>query len=270
VFTKSTGQWRARVIPEDEIREFRQKVESFVQHPPFAHASYLINAAAAEDVLFERSITSLDEELSRVEALGLSALVLHPGAYTCGTEERGLERIAAGVTTVLRRHRGGRALILFEHTAGQGTCLGHRFEHLRRLLELLDGSPRIGVCLDTCHLLAAGYDIASEAGYAETFADFERLVGLDRLKALHLNDSKKPCGCRVDRHEHIGKGCVGLEGFRRIVNDARFAHLPMVIETPKAAGRTGEPLDNDPLDRANIRRLRALINGSRPTGRTRR
>lgn len=215
VFTKSVGQWRARTIPDDEVREFRRRVEAFARYAPLAHASYLINLATGDDALYNRSIESLDEELSRAEALGLSALVLHPGAYTTGTEQGGLERIAAAIGTLLRRHRDRQTMILFEHTAGQGTCLGHRFEHLRTLLELLDGSPRVGVCLDTCHLLAAGYDIASEPGYHATFEELDRLVGLDRVKAIHLNDSKKPCGCRVDRHEHIGKGCVGLEAFRR-------------------------------------------------------
>ena len=124
-------------------------------------------------------------------------------------------------------------MILLEHTAGQGTNLGHRFEHLATILERLDGSPRVGVCLDTCHLLAAGYDICSEAGYARTFQEFDRRVGIDRIRVFHLNDSKRPCGSRVDRHEHIGKGCLGLEPFRRLLKDPRFARLPMLLETPK-------------------------------------
>ena len=143
-------------------------------------------------------------------------------------------------------------MILLEHTAGQGTNLGHRFEHLATILELLDGSPRVGVCLDTCHLLTAGYDICSEQAYRETFGEFDRIVGIDRIKVFHLNDSKKPCGSRVDRHEHIGKGCLGLEPFRRLLNDPRFARLPMLLETPK-------------LDTPESRRKAMPIRGTRAT-----
>ena len=160
-------------------------------------------------------------------------------------------------------------MILLEHTAGQGTNLGHRFEHLATILERLDGSPRVGVCLDTCHLLAAGYDICSEEGYAATFAEFDRIVGLDRVRAFHLNDSKRPCGSRVDRHEHIGKGCLGLEPFRRLLNDRRFAALPMLLETPKLdTPESRRKSDADPWDLRNLRALRRLLSStSRPVTR---
>jgi deoxyribonuclease-4 len=161
---------------------------------------------------------------------------------------------------VLSERSAGGAMILLEHTAGQGTNLGHRFEHLASIIERLDGSPQIGVCLDTCHLLTAGYDLCSAEGYRRTFRDFDRLVGLDRIKLFHLNDSKKPCGSRVDRHEHIRKGCLGLEPFQRLLNDRRFAKLPMLLETPKLeTPESRRRSDVDPWDARNLRTLRKLL-----------
>src|SRR5215218_6792415 len=178
IFTKSAGQWRARVLPDDEIVLFRRRVAESGIHPVVAHNSYLINIAAAALPLRAQSQAALEEEYDRADTLGLFGVVMHPGSFTTGTEPHGLELIAAGLRTLLRRRPGAEPLILLEHTAGQGTNLGHRFEHLARILELVDGSPRIGVCLDTCHLLTAGYDICSEDGYRETFEAFDRVVGL--------------------------------------------------------------------------------------------
>jgi deoxyribonuclease IV len=260
IFTKSAGQWRARVLPPDEIVRFRRRVAESGIHPVVAHNSYLINMAAASPALRAQSQAALEEEYDRAESLDLAGLVMHPGSYTTGTEKGGLQLIASGLRTLLNRRRRSTPKILLEHTAGQGTNLGHRFEHLAEILDLLDWSPRVGVCLDTCHLLTAGYDLCSEAGYERTFADFDRLIGLDRIAVFHLNDSKKPCGSRVDRHEHIGKGCLGLEPFRRLLNDPRFAQLPMLLETPKletaASLRKG---DADPWDVRNLRTLRRLM-----------
>jgi len=259
VFTKSAGQWRARELPDDEVSQFRSQREA-LGIPVIAHNSYLINVAAAEPVLRARSIEALGAELDRAERLGLDGLVMHPGSYTNGTEQQGLQLIAQALAALLRERPAQRVKILLEHTAGQGTNLGHRFEHLAAILDRLDGSPRVGVCLDTCHLLAAGYDLCSEAGYVSTFRDFDRLVGIGRLAAFHVNDSKKPCGSRVDRHEHIGKGCLGLEPFRRILNDRRFANLPMVLETPKLdTPESRRKSDADPWDMRNLRTLRKLI-----------
>src|SRR5579862_1247592 len=207
IFTKSAGQWRAREIPPEEIALFKRRVRQTRIRPVVAHNSYLINVAAADPALRRRSIDALVEELDRAETLALDGLVMHPGSYTSGTESGGLKLIADGLAEVLASRRGARVRILLEHTAGQGTNLGHRFEHLAEIIDRLGGSPRVAVCLDTCHLLAAGYDIRSEEAYRETFRQFGRLVGFSRLKAFHLNDSKKPCASRVDRHEHIGKGC---------------------------------------------------------------
>ena len=257
IFTKSPGQWRARPLPPEEVRLFRRDVERAGIAPVVAHASYLINLAARGEPLRTQSIASLREELDRADALGLLGLVLHPGACTGGSDAEGLRLIAEALDQVFKGRRRGRALVLLEHTAGTGTVLGHRFEHLAFVLELMTHARRVGVWLDTCHLLAAGYEITTEAGYAATFADFERLLGLERLFGLHLNDSKRPLGSRIDRHEHIGKGHLGLETFRRVVRDRRFARLPMLLETPKTEGRGARP-QVDPLDAMNLRALREL------------
>jgi len=260
IFTKSVGQWRARPLPADEIALFRSRVTTSGIAPVVAHNSYLINVAAAEPSLRARSIAALGEELDRAELLGLDGLIMHPGSYTTGNEREGLRLIADALASVLRDRPHSRVRLLLEQTAGQGTNLGHRFEHLASIIEQLEGSRRVGVCLDTCHLLTAGYDICSARGYEETFRDFERIVGIERLAVFHLNDSKKPCGSRVDRHEHIGKGCLGLEPFRRILNDPRFARLPMLLETPKREiPQSRRRSDVDSWDARNLRTLRQLI-----------
>jgi deoxyribonuclease-4 len=260
IFTKSAGQWRARDLPPEEIALFRRRLRQTKIRPVVAHNSYLINLAAIDPGLRQKSIDSLAEELDRAEALGLDGLVMHPGSYTSGTEPGGLAMIGEALAAILAARPRGRTRILLEHTAGQGTNLGHRFEHLAAIIDRLDGSSRVGVCLDTCHLIAAGYDIRSQEGYRETFEQFAKIVGLSRLKAFHLNDSKKPCGSRVDRHEHIGKGCLGLGTFRRLLNDPRFAKLPMLLETPKMdTPQSRRSSDVDPLDRINLDVLRGLL-----------
>ena len=260
IFTKSAGQWRARPLPSEEIALFRRRVDETAIYPVVAHNSYLINIATASPVLRAQSLASLGEELDRAEALGLAGLVMHPGSHTTSTPEEGLRLIGEGLHALMKERRRARTMILLEHTAGQGTNLGHRFEHLASIIELLDGSPRVGVCLDTCHLLTAGYDLCTPKGYRATFREFDRLVGLSRIKAFHLNDSKKPCGSRVDRHEHIGEGCLGLEPFRMLLNDRRFAKLPMLLETPKLeTPESRRRSDVDPWDARNLRTLRRLL-----------
>ncbi len=260
IFTKSAGQWRARPLPPEEIALFRRRVEETGIRPVVAHNSYLINLAAALKSLRDQSIASLREELDRAESLGLDGLVMHPGSYTSGTERDGLRLIADALARLLDERPHGRTTILLEHTAGQGTNLGHRFEHLAEIIQRLGMTPRVGVCLDTCHLLSAGYDLCTPDGYRETFEEFDRIVGLDRIKVFHLNDSKKPCGSRVDRHEHIGKGCLGLDPFRWLLNDPRFASLPMLLETPKLeTPESKKKSDADPWDAKNLRTLRRLI-----------
>jgi deoxyribonuclease-4 len=224
-----------------------------------SHASYLINLAAASEPLRSQSIAAMGDELDRAEALGLMGVVLHPGCYTVGSAAEGLDRIAGALVDLLRERRRGRTMVLLEHTAGQGTSLGATFEQLAAIIANTNDHRRVGVCLDTCHLFASGYDIVSPEGFANTFRQFGRLVGFDRLKAFHLNDSKKPLGSRVDRHEHIGRGCLGLEPFRRIVNDRRFRELPMLLETPKGEGKATGPIEVDPMDQANLTTLRGLV-----------
>ena len=259
IFAKNANQWRGRLIPRDEIREFRRRIKASGIGPVVSHASYLINLATTSPALRQQSLEAMGDELDRAEALGLMGVVLHPGCYTAGSEADGLTLIADGLLELLRARRRGKTMILLEQTAGQGTALGATFEQLASIIARMNDHRRVGVCLDTCHLLAAGYDLCSPEGYASTFKQFGRLVGFDRLKAFHLNDSKRPLGSRVDRHEHIGEGFLGLEPFRRIVNDRRFSGLPMLLETPKGEGKATGPIAADPLDERNLNTLRRLI-----------
>jgi deoxyribonuclease IV len=259
VFAKNASQWRGRVIPKEEIREFRAKVKAAGIWPVVSHASYLINLATTNRALRRQSIAAMADELDRAEALGLLGVVLHPGCYTAGNEADGLSLIADALLGLLRDRRRGKTMVLLEQTAGQGTALGATFEQLASIIARMEDHVRVGVCLDTCHLLAAGYDIVSPEGYAATFKQFGRVVGFDRLKAFHLNDSKRPLGSRVDRHEHIGQGHLGLEPFRRLVNDRRFRALPMLLETPKGEGKASGPIVVDPMDEENLNALRSLI-----------
>lgn len=260
IFTKSAGQWRARPLPADEIALFRKRVRETDIRPVVAHNSYLINLAAADPALRAMSYAALVEELDRAEALGLDGLVMHPGSYTSGSEQGGLDLIAEGLARLLHERPHGRTRVLLEQTAGQGTNLGYRFEHLACIIDRLKRTPRVGVCLDTCHLLSAGYDICTKEGYEATFRSFDDLIGLSRIKVFHLNDSKKPCASRVDRHEHIGKGCLGLEPFRMLLNDGRFEKLPMLLETPKLeTPESRRRSDVDPWDARNLRVLRGLM-----------
>jgi len=259
IFTKNGNRWVGTPLDPDDVKRFRARLEETAIRPAVSHASYLINLATAFDQLRRQSIAAFVDELDRAEALGLLGVVIHPGTCTSGSEDEGLRLIADAIREALSARPGSSTLVLLEHTAGQGRTLGYRFEHLAAIIEHLDGSPRVGVCLDTCHLLASGYDIVSETGYHETFDAFDRLVGIGRLKAFHANDSKKPCASRVDRHEHIGRGCLGETPFHRLLHDSRFDGLPLLIETEKspAAGRAGAILV-DPLDVRNLETLRRL------------
>jgi deoxyribonuclease-4 len=185
--------------------------------------------------------------------------VLHPGCYTAGSEGQGLARIVDALRDLLRARRRGKTMVILEHTAGQGTALGATFGQLAAIIDGLDGHARIGVCLDTCHLLASGYDITTPEGYAATFKQFGRLVGFARLKLFHLNDSSKPLGSRVDRHTHIGQGFLGIETFRRLLNDRRFGGLPMLLETPKEERRSSRTIEVDRFDEKNLALLRSLV-----------
>lgn len=263
IFTKNASQWRGKPLDPAEIRAFRTRIDQTGISPVVSHASYLINLATTFPVLREQSIAAFIDELNRAEALNLLGVVIHPGTCTAGTEQDGLRLIAEAIRVAFKARPRRRTMVILEHTAGQGRTLGHRFDHLAEIIRHVRGSARLGVCLDTCHLAASGYDIVSEAGYRETFEAFDRLVGFERLKVIHGNDSKKPCGSRVDRHEHIGRGCLGEEPFRRILHDDRFAGRPMLIETEKSKGwEKRGTIMADPLDMQNLGTLRRLRDSS--------
>jgi len=259
VFTKNASQWRGKPLDPAEVRRFRERIEQTGITPVVSHASYLINLATTFPALREQSLAAFIDEIDRAEALGLLGVVIHPGTCTAGPDDEALRLIADAIRVAFKARPRARTMVLLEHTAGQGRTLGHRFEHLAAVIRHLRGSQRVGVCLDTCHLVASGYDITTEAGYRDTFEQFDRLVGIERLNVFHGNDSKKPCGSRVDRHEHIGEGCIGLEAFRRLLHDPRFAGLPILIETEKSKGaeRKGVVVE-DPLDVKNLGTLRRL------------
>jgi deoxyribonuclease-4 len=259
IFTKNANQWRGKPLDRTDVNAFRARIEQTGIHPAVSHASYLINLATTFPVLREQSIAAFVDELDRADALGLLGVVIHPGTCTAGTEDDALRLIADAIKRAFRARRRRRTMVILEHTAGQGRTLGHRFEHLATVIQHLGGSERIGVCLDTCHLLASGYDIVNQAAYRDTFDAFDRIVGIGRLKVFHANDSKRPCGSRVDRHEHIGRGCLGEEPFRRLLHDVRFRGLPMLIETEKSRDteRRGT-LEPDPFDMQNLETLRRL------------
>jgi deoxyribonuclease IV len=258
IFTKNASQWRARPLGPEEIAAFRKAAGETGVHPIVSHASYLINIATTNPLLRAQSLAALGEEVDRAEALGLLGVVLHPGARMSAPEDEAIALVVSALAEVIAARPRVRTMILLEHTAGQGTAMGASFEQIAAMLDGVGEDKRLGVCLDTCHLLASGYDICSEDGYRETFEQFDELIGIDRLKVFHLNDSKKPCRSRVDRHEHIGKGCIGLEPFRRLVNDSRFDQLPMLIETEKTETRDKMKIVPDPLDVMNLDTLRSL------------
>jgi deoxyribonuclease-4 len=259
VFTKNASQWRARPLPAGEIADFKRAAKQTGIHPIVAHASYLINVATANPALRAQSIGALGEEIDRAEALGLLGVVLHPGARMGAPVDQAIALVAQALNEVLRQRPRGKTMILIEHTAGQGSAMGASFEEIAAMLDGVRKARRVGVCLDTCHLLASGYDLCTEEGYRNTFATFDDLIGFERLKVFHLNDSKRPCMSRVDRHEHIGKGCIGLEPFRRLLNDKRFAALPMILETEKSEWRERGKVVIDPLDEMNLNTLRSLL-----------
>ena len=253
VFTKNQNRWQQKPTPQKEIdRWFELQAQTGIG-PVVSHAAYLINLGSPDDALWEKSADALVDELTRAEELGILGVVLHPGAHMSAGEAAGIARIAAGLDRAHAATRGYKTLTLIENTAGQGSVLGYRFEQLRAMLDGVAEPARIGFCLDTCHAFAAGYDIRTPETYAETMAAFDQLLGLKRLKCFHFNDSKKGLGSRVDRHDHIGSGLLGLAAFGFILNDARFAGVPKLLETPKS-----EDMHEDV---ENLTVLRGLIEG---------
>jgi deoxyribonuclease IV len=250
VFVKNNMQWFARPLSRHEIRTFLNHAQRGELFSVFAHANYLINLATTNPQFHANSIRALSEELVRADQLELPFLVLHPGAHLGAGEEAGLKKIVDSIDAVFRKISKVKTKVALEVTAGQGSCIGHRFEHLAHIIENVREPERLCVCVDTAHLFAAGYDISSESGVEKTFRQFDRVIGRDRLVAIHVNDSKTGCGSRVDRHEHIGKGRIGLHAFRFIMRSPRFCKIPKVLETPK-----GEDLAEDVV---NLKKLRTL------------
>jgi deoxyribonuclease-4 len=253
IFVKNNMQWFARPLSPGEIGAFLNHQQRVALAAVFAHSNYLINLAATNAQFHTNSIRALAEELVRADQLELPFLVLHPGAHLGAGEEAGLTKIVQSIDVVLAAIPKVKTKIALETTAGQGSCLGHRFEHLAYIIANVCEPERLCVCVDTAHIFAAGYDISNEAAVKKTFREFDRVIGRDRLAAIHLNDSKTTRGSRVDRHEHIGKGKIGLDAFRFIMRDQRFAKIPKVLETPK-----GKELKEDI---ANLKTLRALTEG---------
>lgn len=248
LFTKNSNQWAAKPLDETTIRLFREAGDRLGPFEMAAHDSYLINLASPDDVLRRKSIRAFVDEIERCEALGIPRLVFHPGAHMGEGEDVGLARVAASVREALRETAGCRTRVLFESTAGQGSTLGHRLEHLERLLREVETEHRTGVCLDTCHLFAAGYDFRTPELYGGFRDELARRVGLERVRWFHLNDCKKPLGSRVDRHTHIGAGEIGSKPFSYFLTDPAFRRVPMVLETPK----------EEDADKRNLARLRRL------------
>lgn len=251
--TKNSNQSRAKPIQEEEAVKFRTTLSELTIGHPIAHNSYLINLASPAETLWRLSIEAFVVEIERADQLGLAYVVTHPGACVDSNEEQGLRRVVAAIDEIHKQTRKAKARILLETTAGQGSCLGHRFEHLAAVLDGVKQPERLGVCVDTCHIFAAGYPLATLRQYRATMKKLATLVGLDQVKAFHLNDSKRELGSRVDRHEHIGRGKLGLEPFRYLLNDERFQRVPMYLETPKGI------VDGEELDVMNLRTLRGLI-----------
>jgi len=251
MFTKNQRQWKARPLDPREIEQFKLKQAETGIKPVVAHDSYLINLGSPDEAAWQKSLQAYILELERCEALGIPYLVMHPGSHMGSGEEAGLRRIAEGLNRAHAATPGFRVITLLETTAGQGTNLGYRFEQLAAIREMVEEQERVAICFDTCHAFAAGYDLRTPEAYAETMAEFDRILGFDLLRCFHLNDSKSDLGSRVDRHQHIGQGLLGLEPFRLLLNDPRFADLPGLLETPK-----GKEMREDI---ENLRVLRSLI-----------
>ncbi len=252
IFSKNQRQWRVPELSPAEIETFSESWKQWGKGPVAVHDSYLINLANPDEGKANRAVAAFAEEIRRADQLSIPYLIMHPGSHVGSGIEKGLKQLTANIDRAFAQADDAKAvMVLLETTAGQGTGLGSSFEELSHVITNSAYDKRLGVCFDTCHAFAAGYNISSATGYKKTFADFDRAIGLERLKFFHLNDSKKGLGSRVDRHDHIGKGKIGLEGFRLLMNDPRFAEHPMVLETPKE-----KDLKEDIV---NLKLLRSLI-----------
>jgi len=235
IFTKNQNRWQQKPTPEKEINRWHELLAASGIAPVISHASYLINLASPKEELWEKSVAAYADELLRADQLDILGVVLHPGSHVGSGEEVGIQRVIDGLNRVLEMTAGLKPLILLETTAGQGTNLGAAFWHLRRMIDGVTAPERVAVCVDTCHIFAAGYELRTAEGYAATMDDFDQTLGIDLIKAIHMNDSIGDLGSRKDRHAHIGHGQIGLDGFRNVVNDPRLQGKPMILETPKSA-----------------------------------
>lgn len=253
VFTQNTNQWKGKMPSTADVELFRRNRDDAGLNDVISHDIYLVNLAALPSCdLYEKSITAFKEEMERCEKLGIDKIVMHPGSHLGEGETVGIARVAAAFDRLFSES-AYTGKILLELTAGQGSYLGFRFEHLRDIIGATSNQERFGVCYDTCHTLAAGYDITTQESYTGVFEEFDRVLGIQLLMAFHMNDSKKGLNSHVDRHEHIGDGCLGLEPFRLLVNDPRFEKIPKILETPKKAD------DGSDMDPVNLARLRGLV-----------
>jgi len=253
LFTKNNNQWRAKELTDEDVRLFQQRLAELGVAHPLAHDSYLINLASPDAELWKKSVDSFVMEVLRADRLGIPYLVTHPGAYTTSNEEAGIAAVVRAIDETHRQTKGVHTKVLLETTAGQGSCLGNKFEHLAAMIDGVQDPDRLGVCVDTCHIFAAGYPISTEKDYKEAMRALDNTIGVKLVHAFHLNDSLKPLGSRVDRHAHIGRGEIGKEAFRLLLNDRRFRKVPMYLETPK-----GEEKGKD-LDVINLNTLRRMI-----------
>jgi len=251
VFTKNNNRWTGKPYSADDTAKFRSAAATSSISPVMAHAAYLINLCATNKGIRSRSRTAMIDELQRCEQLSIAGLILHPGAHGGSGESEGIRRIAESLNAVHEATPGVKTLTTLETTAGQGFAVGYRFEHLRQIIDSVEQQHRMAVCMDTCHVFVAGYDIATEEGWSKTMQEFDDIIGLQRLAAVHVNDSMKAFGSRVDRHEHIGKGQIGLTGFRMLMNDPSLIRVPKILETKKS-----EDLHED-VENMNL--LRSLV-----------
>lgn len=260
VFTKSNRQWKAKPIENEDVEKYQQAQAEYAHINPVAvHASYLINIASPDDALWEKSYLALKDEVERAAKFNIPLLTFHPGSFMKTTEAEGIARIGKGLKRLMQETADSapNTTVCLETMAGQGTNIGFKFEHLAQLLALADHDKRLGVCFDTCHVFAAGYDFRTPAGYAETLAAFDQIVGLEWIKCFHFNDSKFDLGERKDRHAHIGQGFIGESGFAHLLNDPRWQNHPAHLETPKTEdGEEGEEIQMDPVNLETLRRLR--------------
>jgi len=250
IFTRSNNQWYAKPLTEEDVANYKTAQRKANIAPVVAHDSYLINLCATNPSVLKKSREAFLDELRRCEMLGIPYLNFHPGSHMGAGEADGIKRIVESLNWAHAQTRGFRVLSVLETTAGQGSAVGYRFEHLRAIIDGVEAPERVAVCIDTCHVFAAGYDMRTEAAYEKTMQEFDAIIGLSRLVVIHMNDSKKGVGARVDRHEHIGKGAIGPVGFRCIMQDQRLTHIPKIIETPK-----GADLEEDRMNLATLKKL---------------